>query len=493
MDTQGEEDLIHLAKGPSIPPEVTERFRIHPIRTSASEWIDRTVDQLRDFFRRSIESIQPDHWIERRQRFRELSREFVETAREQFLNHPTVVKVRLESERLAAIFYRRCLPVINEIARNSFLVGASAFLVGLLVSRILIPGSRYRCPMKPQNMKAIVGDANRLDGLESLLLSSDYERPRIEHPDQVLVRIHSASVDPSDISLLSGVGRNERRPDPRGTFILGRDFSGVVVEVGLQVNNLNVGDGVWSALPLVNNGSLCEYIVLRSSQVKLKPPHLGHDSACTIPYAGLQTWKALVDEAGIEPGDASLIVALVVDGTSSTGCIAIQLLSAWGAQVVTCVPYRVAPLAHMLGADQIIPITPADVDAEEKCRHALYNSPKFDLIIQTRDDGLLSDDFCKLYLKPTGKIVRTFVTRLDSDSFGFFRNFVLSISRTFYDPYNSLDVSHLDYLKDLVDQGQLQPVLDSSCPPESFEEAFQMTAAQATVGKVVVNFVSKRA
>ena len=45
-------------------------------------------------------------------------------------------------------------------------------------------------------------------------------------------------------------------------------------------------------------------------------------------------------------------------------------------QVVTCVPYRVAPLAHMLGADHIVPISPADVDAEEKCRHALVNSPR---------------------------------------------------------------------------------------------------------------------
>ena len=48
---------------------------------------------------------------------------------------------------------------------------------------------------------------------------------------------------------------------------LGRDFSGIVVEVGLHVEDLKVGDGVWSAIPLALEGAICEYIVLPASQV----------------------------------------------------------------------------------------------------------------------------------------------------------------------------------------------------------------------------------
>jgi reticulon-4-interacting protein 1, mitochondrial len=108
--------------------------------------------------------------------------------------------------------------------------------------------------------------SSRPDGLESLSIRSDFERPRIESPDQVLVRIHAASVDPVDVLILSGTGRNERDASA-DSVVLGRDFSGVVVEVGLHVEEFKIGDGVWSAVPVAANGCLAEYVVLPVDQV----------------------------------------------------------------------------------------------------------------------------------------------------------------------------------------------------------------------------------
>ena len=108
----------------------------------------------------------------------------------------------------------------------------------------------------------------RFKGLESLTMTCDFERPRILCPDQVLIRVQAGSVDPADVLILSGLGRNERRSDSdENSVVLGRDFSGVVVEVGVGVDDLKVGDGVWSAIPLAENGALCEYVVLPASQV----------------------------------------------------------------------------------------------------------------------------------------------------------------------------------------------------------------------------------
>jgi hypothetical protein len=46
---------------------------------------------------------------------------------------------------------------------------------------------------------------------------------------------------------------------------------------------------------------------------------MNHETSCTLPYASLMTWQALVKEAGLQPDNAALTVAMVVDGTSSTG------------------------------------------------------------------------------------------------------------------------------------------------------------------------------
>ena len=80
--------------------------------------------------------------------------------------------------------------------------------------------------------------------MESLNLRSDLLVPKITSPTQVLVRIHAASVDAVDIAILSGLGRYERRMfrTGNGSTILGRDFSGVVLDVGRKVTffkNLN--------------------------------------------------------------------------------------------------------------------------------------------------------------------------------------------------------------------------------------------------------------
>ena len=70
--------------------------------------------------------------------------------------------------------------------------------------------------------------------------------------------------------------------------ILGRDFSGTIVEVGLHVEGLKVGDGVWSALPLAVDGALCDHIVLPASQVKDR-------SQMTSPKGGCHFYDAMYE------------------------------------------------------------------------------------------------------------------------------------------------------------------------------------------------------
>ncbi len=94
----------------------------HPNPAPILAWLNRSIDNVRDALHRSTEF---NRWIERRQQFRELTRDFYETSREQFLQHPFVERLRQDSQRLAVNFYKRALPFLSQVrvtqscARNS--------------------------------------------------------------------------------------------------------------------------------------------------------------------------------------------------------------------------------------------------------------------------------------------------------------------------------------------------------------------------------------
>ena len=60
---------------------------------------------------------------------------------------------------------------------------------------------------------------------------------------------------------------------------------GVVLDVGRKVSHVEVGDTVWSAQPIACNGTLSEFVVIDGNSVRLKPVHLSHDGAATLPYS----------------------------------------------------------------------------------------------------------------------------------------------------------------------------------------------------------------
>ena len=125
----------------------------HPNPAPVVAWLNEIVERFRNVLHESSEF---NRWIERRQQLREFTRDFYFSAREHLLQHPIVERLHRDSQRLAVVFYKRALPILSQIARHSFLTGAGAFLLGLLVAKLFFPSSKYKCPMKPQRMKAVV-------------------------------------------------------------------------------------------------------------------------------------------------------------------------------------------------------------------------------------------------------------------------------------------------------------------------------------------------
>lgn len=163
--------------------------------------------------------------------------------------------------------------------------------------------------------------------------------------DEVLVRVHAASVNVMDPIYTAGWIKDYM--EHRFPLVPGIDVSGVVERVGAGVDGAAVGGEVYgvAAKPFVGAGTFAEYVALPSGAVAPKPQSLSHDSAAAVPHAGL-TALAAVDAADPRPQQ----VVVLVGATGGVGSFVTQLAAAtalrsWPSPAVTVGsrPARTAP------------------------------------------------------------------------------------------------------------------------------------------------------
>jgi len=173
-------------------------------------------------------------------------------------------------------------------------------------------------------------------------------------PDDVLVRIHAASVNPVDWKIRKGYLKDmlpHQLP-----LTLGWDFAGEIVAVGAQVSGWQVGDAVYSRPDIVRDGSYAEYIAVRASEIARKPASLNWQEAAAVPLVALTAWQSLFDMAQLQAGERVLIHA----GAGGVGNFAIQLAKVRGAHVITTTSTANVELVKSLGADEVIDYTKQD-------------------------------------------------------------------------------------------------------------------------------------
>lgn len=165
---------------------------------------------------------------------------------------------------------------------------------------------------------------------------------------EILVRVHAAGVNPVDWKIREGYLKEmHQRQLP---FIPGWDFSGVVHALGAEATKFHVGDEVYSRPDLTRDGAYAEFIVVRESEVALKPHLLDHVHAAAIPLAALTAWQALFDAAQLSAGQRVLIHA----AAGGVGHFAVQLAKWKGAYVIGTASRQNHDFVRLLGADEII-------------------------------------------------------------------------------------------------------------------------------------------
>jgi NADPH:quinone reductase-like Zn-dependent oxidoreductase len=166
--------------------------------------------------------------------------------------------------------------------------------------------------------------------------------------DEVLIRVHAAAVNPVDWKIREGMLKDmlpHKLP-----LILGWDVSGVVEAAGSSVGQFRAGDEVYSRPEIARDGAYAEYIVVKASEVALKPKSIDHVQGAAVPLAALTAWQSLFDAAGLSAGQTVLIHA----AAGGVGSFAVQLAKVRGARVIGTASAGNRDFLDELGVDQVI-------------------------------------------------------------------------------------------------------------------------------------------
>ncbi len=176
-------------------------------------------------------------------------------------------------------------------------------------------------------------------------------------PDEVLVEVHAAAVNPSDVKNISG--NMEHTTLPRTP---GRDFAGTVVE---GPENL-VGTEIWGTggdIGFTRDGTHAEYIVLPKDAVQPKPRSLSMEQAGTVGVTYVTAWLCVMDAAQLESGET----LLVIGATGGVGSAAMQIGKWKGARVIGTIRRESdRELAQHFNADVVVNL------GNEELREAIF-------------------------------------------------------------------------------------------------------------------------
>ena len=191
-------------------------------------------------------------------------------------------------------------------------------------------------------MKAAYMEAQ---GGPEVLIYGDVPDP-VAGDGQIVIDIHAASVNGADWKVRAG----SYAPITEFPYILGRDFSGTVVELGAGVTDFAVGDPVFGVLAPGHEGTYCEKVVMDAAICAAKPDNLSHLDAAALALTGLTAIISIEDTIKLQAGETILIQG----GAGGVASYAIQLAKHLGARVITTASAANHDYLRGLGADEVI-------------------------------------------------------------------------------------------------------------------------------------------
>ena len=163
-------------------------------------------------------------------------------------------------------------------------------------------------------------------------------------PNQVIVRVFAAGVNPADWKYRGGLYKQFM--PLTFPWIPGLEGAGVVEGVGSDVKDLKPGQVVFGRML----ASYAQYVVVAPSDLYPKPAHLTFNEAAAVSLGGLTAWQAVVENANVQAGQH----VLVTGAAGGVGLFAVQLARWKGAHVIGTASASNSEYVQSLGAEKVI-------------------------------------------------------------------------------------------------------------------------------------------
>jgi NADPH:quinone reductase-like Zn-dependent oxidoreductase len=274
-------------------------------------------------------------------------------------------------------------------------------------------------------------------------------------PDEVLIRVHAASVNPADSFMCAGYYK-DFLPLPL-PHTPGVEASGVVEAVGAEVTAFQPGQAVFGIV----NGSYAEYAVAPAANLVLKPDRLTFDEAVAVPMGALTAWAA-VEAAEVQAGQR----VLVHGAAGGVGLFAVQLARVKGAHVTGTASASNLDFVRSLGAEAID-----------------YNAAPFETVIHEVDvviDTVGGETRGRSWqvLRPGGTLV-TVAGRLPEEAGQ--QHGVRALSAGRAGPEN------LQPILALIESGQLKPEVGRVFPLAQARQAQELSQTRHGRGRILLH------
>jgi NADPH:quinone reductase-like Zn-dependent oxidoreductase len=280
-------------------------------------------------------------------------------------------------------------------------------------------------------------------------------------PGEVVVDIHAASVNGADPKVRRGGGRYKLNQFPH---ILGRDFSGVVSQVGAGVTDFKVGDAVFGVTDQGIEGAYAEKIAIKAAIVAKKPDRLSHAETAALGLISLTALTAIEDTAQLKAGETILIQG----GAGGVAGFGVQLAKHLGATVIATASAGNHAYVRSLGADRVIDYNTQDFTAiGSVC----------DVVFDTVGGGVRAG--CYKVLKPGGRLVWIAPA---PEGFQPPRDDVQTLR-----PDVKRDRAHLERMLALVEAGAVRPPTIMRYKLTDAAEAHRISEGRHLQGKLVLD------
>ena len=324
---------------------------------------------------------------------------------------------------------------------------------------------------KVEPMKAIV---YRCYGSPEVLELQNIAKPT-PADNELLVKVKAAGVNPLDWHYMRGtpyimrlLGAGLGSP---GDTRLGVDFAGTIEAVGKDVERFKSGDAVFGG----KTGAFAQFLTVSEDRVALKPDNVSFEQAASVPIAAVTALQGLRDKGRLQQGQKVLI-----NGASGgVGTFAVQIAKSFGAEVTAVCSERNAEMVRSIGADHVI---------NYKQENYTENGQRYDLIIDMIGNHSLSDN--RKVLNPEGIFVI-----IGGAKGNWLGPMVAPLKALVYSPFvgqefgmlmASLRGDDLVTLADMMESGEVVPVLDRHYSLSEVPEAIRYSEEGHARGKIVI-------